>query len=221
MRDKKIKNHTRLERIQEILRAQGLDGLLVTAMKNIRYLTGFTGSSGFALITPEKTFFYTDFRYKEQAEEEVKGWEIGMGRLRRIDTLERLTKKLGVKSLGFETSLSYGFFELLQGMGLLLAPQRDLIERLRTIKDAEEMASIRRAVERAETAFLKLLPKIREGITEKAIALRLEDGLLKAGCRSLPFDIIVASGRHSSMPHAKPTDKKLEKGDFVIIDWGG
>ncbi|NTU42413.1 MAG: aminopeptidase P family protein [Nitrospirales bacterium] len=207
--------------MREVLEKEGLDGLLVTSIKNVRYLTGFTGSSGFALITPKRGLFYTDFRYKEQAGEEVRGWEIGLEKRGRVETLKALFRKLGIKTLGFESSVTYGFYALLQGSSAELSPKSELIERLRMIKDAEEMAAIRTAVDRAEKAFLKILPRIKEGVTEKAISLRLEDALLKGGCRTMPFDIIVASGRHSSMPHAKPTDKKLEKGDFVIIDWGG
>jgi Xaa-Pro aminopeptidase len=96
-----------------------------------------------------------------------------------------------------------------------------LIERLREIKDAIEINLIKEAVRRAETAFLKVKPYIRQGIRERAIALRFEEILKKNGCRHIPFDVIVASGPNSAMPHAKPTERKLNKSDLIIIDWGG
>ncbi|NIR13308.1 MAG: M24 family metallopeptidase, partial [Desulfobacterales bacterium] len=88
-------------------------------------------------------------------------------------------------------------------------------------KEATELAAIRRAVKRAEEAFLEVKPRIRAGVTENSIALRLEERLRRKGCRRIPFDIIVASGPNSSLPHAKPTGRRLKPGDLVTIDWGG
>jgi Xaa-Pro aminopeptidase len=215
-----MSNRTKTD-IAKLISSKRLDGFLVSNIKNIRYLTGFTGSSGFALISGDKRFFFTDFRYKEQASSEVEGWEIGIEKGGRINIIRNTLKKLNVKRLGFEASVSYEFYELLKKLPVSVAPQKNLIEKLRRIKNEEEINLIKKAVERAEKAFLKVKPKIRPGIREREIALRIEAELKKGGCRSLPFDIIVASGKNSAMPHGKPSDKKIEKGDFVIIDWGG
>lgn len=207
--------------IQKVLGRKGLDAFLVSSLKNVRYLTGFTGSSGFVIITKEICFFFTDFRYKEQSEAEVSGCPIGIEKGKRVDTIRSFVRKTKIRNLGFESSVSYEFYELMKVLPLKLAPQKILVERFRTIKDKDEIESIKIAVQRAEDAFLKVKPRIRPGVSEGAVALMLEEQLKKAGCKSIPFDIIVASGKNSAMPHAKPTGKKIEKGDFVIIDWGG
>ncbi|MFZ5996290.1 MAG: M24 family metallopeptidase [Nitrospirota bacterium] len=212
---------SRLQHVQRLLTRKKIDALYVGAIKNVRYLTGFTGSSGFVLISRDRGVFVTDFRYQEQAGNEVKGYEIEIERGKRIKVLQALLKKLGAKRLGFETSLSYEFYALLKTLPLVLSPQSNLIENLRKVKDAEEVAAIREAVRRAEEAFLAVKPRIKAGVRERDIALRLEEQLKKTGCRSIPFDIIVASGNNASMPHARATEKKIAKGDFVIIDWGG
>jgi Xaa-Pro aminopeptidase len=207
--------------IQRIIGLKRLDGLLITNMKNIRYLTGFTGSSGFAIITRDRGLFFTDFRYEEQSKREVKGFEIVIEKGKRIKLISSFVKKLDIKKLGFEKSISYQFYELLKAVPSTLLPQKNLVEDMRKVKSDEEIESIKEAVRRAEGAFLKIKPRIKTGVKEMEIALRLEMQLKKAGCRNIPFDIIVASGKNSSMPHARPTEKKIEKGDFVIIDWGG
>jgi Xaa-Pro aminopeptidase len=211
----------RIKSVQDILRKKRIDALYVSAIKNVRYLTGFTGSSGFAMITKDRGLFFTDFRYKEQAAAEVKGCETGDEKGNRISLLLRLVKSLGIKRLGFETSLSYEFYSLLKGLPVTLEPTPNMIENFRKVKDETEISAIRGAVKRAEAAFLKVKPFIKVGARERAISLRLEEQLKREGCKSLPFDIIVASGENSSKPHAQPTERKIGKGDFVIIDWGG
>jgi Xaa-Pro aminopeptidase len=207
--------------VQQFIKSKKINGFLVTNIKNIRYLTGFTGSSGLVLITGNIRLFFTDFRYKEQAASEVSGFEVELEKGKRMDTLRRFMKKLAIRSLCFEKSASYEFYENLKKLHVRLMPQKDFIENMRKIKDTEEIECIKKAVQRAERAFTKIKPKIRVGIKEKEIALWLEWQLKKEGCRRVPFDIIVASGKNASMPHASPTEKRIQKGDFVIIDWGG
>ncbi|RJQ39833.1 MAG: aminopeptidase P family protein [Nitrospiraceae bacterium] len=200
---------------------KGIDGFLVTDINNVRYFTGFSGSSGFLLITRTANFFVTDFRYKEQAGCEVKGWDIVIEKEKRAKTVSALAKKLGIKKVGFESSVSYGFFDALSKKGIVLKPFKDFIERLRAVKEEREKALIKEAVRRAESAFLAVKPYIRTGAKEKRLAVMLEENLKREGCKCVPFDIIIASGRNSSMPHARPSEKKLEAGDLVVIDWGG
>ena len=211
----------RVARIGEALQKKRLDGFLVTDMHNVRYLTGFTGSSGFALITKKECILVTDFRYKEQSEKETRGWDIIIEKGSRIDLFRDLCKKTGIKKLGFESSVSYEFYTKLLYKRVRLISGGGLIESIRETKDDIEIQSIKEAVRRGEAAFLDVKPHIRHGISERAIALRLEERLKKNGCMQIPFDIIVASGPNSAMPHAKPTERKLQKGDLVIIDWGG
>ncbi len=207
--------------IQRIIRLKGMDGFLITDIKNVRYISGFTGSSGFVIVTRDKCLFYADFRYKEQAHREVKDFEIGIEKGKRINLIQNIVKRLGIKILGFEKSASYEFYELLKKLPATLMPKKNIMEDLRKIKNEQEINSIKEAVKRAEKAFLNVKPRIKAGVKEREIALRLEAELRKAGCRSIPFNVIIASGKNASMPHARPTEKKIEKGDFVIIDWGG
>jgi Xaa-Pro aminopeptidase len=132
-----------------------------------------------------------------------------------------MISKLGIRTLGFESGVSYEFFQGLSRCGARLHPLKDIVEALRAIKDHGEIHSVREAVRRAEEAFLDVKPFIRPGRREREIALMLEARLKKRGCNRLPFDIIVASGVNSAMPHAKASDKKLSSGELVVIDWGG
>lgn len=209
------------EKVQKIIGHFGVDGFIITNIKNIRYLSNFTGSSALIFLTKDKGFFFTDFRYKEQAYKEVSDYEIIIENGKRMKLLEGLVKKQKIKKLGFESTASYQFYEDLKGLSITLQPMYRIIENLRMIKNEDEISKIREAIRRAEKAFLMTKPFIRLGKTEREIALKMEENLKKQGCRSIPFDIIVASGKNSALPHAKPTEKKIEKGDFIIIDWGG
>lgn len=212
---------SRLAALRKTLKRKKIPALLVTDITNIRYLTGFSGSSGFLFITDKESCFITDFRYREQSEHEVREWAIVIEKEKRIDTIKNLCRKTGTRTLGFEDSASFALYRQLSRQGLSLIPAEQLIEKLRMIKAPPEIDLIKLAVERAESAWRDVKPFIRIGARERDIAARLGDRLRKVGCRNIPFEIIVASGRHSALPHAKPTDKKLQRGDFVIIDWGG
>ena len=148
-------------------------------------------------------------------------WERIIEKGDRFKIIRRLVASLGIRTLGFETTAPYEFFEGLSGCGARLIPFRGIIERLREIKDPEEIMLIREAVRRAEHAFRSVRPYLRPGRTESGIALMLEESLKKTGCNRIPFDIIVASGDNSAMPHARTTLRKLCAGDLVVVDWGG
>ena len=216
-----MKHFNRIQGLKGVMRSRKVDALLVTNIRNIRYLTGFTGSSAFVVVTEGRSFFFTDFRYKEQAESEVQHCELKQEKGKRIGLINNLVKRLGTKVLGFESSVSFDFYQSLRKLSVELFPLDGTVEKLRLVKDSDELENIQEAIRRAEESFVAIKPYIKPGVTERAIALRLENELKRRGCKRIPFDIIVASGKHSSMPHAGQTDKKLERGDFVIIDWGG
>jgi len=212
---------SRLQNVRIFIRRSPCEGLLLTNLDNIRYLCGFTGSSGLLLITGKKTFFITDFRYKEQAHKELKEGDIIIAKGDVIKTIKTLTRKTAIRMLGLEASLPYVLFHKLSKSGLRVRPYEGIVERLRAVKDAFELQKIKEAIQRAEAAFLRVRPHIKHGVRERTIALRLEEILKKNGCRHIPFDIIVASGPHAAMPHARPTERKFTSGDFIIVDWGG
>ncbi len=211
----------RVQAITDTLVSKGVDGFLVSDLKNVRYLSGFSGSSGCLLISTKENIFFTDFRYEEQATKEVRGFDILIEKEERPKLVIKKARSIGIKILGFETTVSYAFYRSLLKKGIRVKAVSNVVEDMRKIKDRVELKFISQAVERAQRAFIWIKPYIKKGVSEKQIASRLEENLKKAGCGPLPFDIIVASGPNSSMPHAKPTDKKINAGDLVVVDWGG
>lgn len=200
----------------------GIDGFLITDLINVRYLSGFTGSSGFIVITKSDSIFATDFRYEEQAKAEVKGFKFRFQRTERSNEIKKIAEDNGIKKLGFEDhNVSYAFFKKLLRKGIRVKAVAGSVESLRLIKSDEEMSCIITAVRRAENAFRKLQPSIKPGITELKLALKFEGLLKKEGCKKLPFEVIVASGSMSALPHAKPSNKIIKKGDLIVFDWGG
>lgn len=200
----------------------GVDAILITDLVNVRYLTGFTGTAGYLIISSKHALFVTDFRYKEQAYDEVKGFKIRIERSERSSEIEKIIDTYRIKTLGFEDhNVSYAFYKKLSKKKLKLKSLTNVTESLRIVKTPEEISLIKTAVKRAEAAFRKLQPFIIPGITEEKLALKLEELLRREGCKILPFGVIVASGFMSALPHAKPTSKVLKKGDLVIFDWGG
>ena len=197
-------------------------GILITDLINVRYVTGFTGSSGYCIISDNDALFITDFRYEEQAKTEVKGFKILIENSERTGEIKKYCDRYKIGTLGFEDhNVNFSFYKKLVEKKVKLKPLTNFIEQFRVTKSKQELSFIRIAVKRAESAFRKLQPLIRSGITEKKLALKLE-GLLKSeGCKTLPFEVIVASGPTSALPHAQPTERKLRGGDLVVIDWGG
>jgi len=211
----------RVRVIADALESKGIDGILISQIINVRYVTGFNGSSGCVLLTKKDKVFSTDSRYEEQAKQETKGFDILIEKEERPTEIIERAKALGIKTLGFESAASYNFYRALLRKGIKIKAVSNFIEDLRKIKDADELVMIRKAIARAEKAFLRVKEAIRPGFTERQIALRLEESLKKEGCYSIPFDIIVASGANSALPHARPTEKKIKPGDLVVVDWGG
>lgn len=213
------KYRRRLEKVFERIKTDS-NAFLITNLKNIRYLTGFNGSFAVALLTKEVCYLLVDFRYIEQAKKEAKA-EILEFRDSWLKEIKKIIHKEKIKKLSFEVSCSYETFsKLSETRGIKLFPKRYVIETLRAIKDREEIEFIRKAVKIAEKAFLNIKANIKEGVSERSIAMLLEQEMKKLGSEQLPFPPIVASGNNSSMPHWRNSGKLLKRGDFVIIDWG-
>lgn len=208
--------------LRKRLHELNIDGILITDLDNLKYITEFTGSSGFLIITKKDAIFATDFRYKEQAGQEVKGFRIIAETKDRIETIKEITNKYKIKRLGFEDhSVSYRTYRKLLKHKIKLKALSHILEDLRLIKSRKEISYIKTAIHRAESAFKNLLPFIKVGVTEQGLAIKLEALLKEEGCKTIPFGVIVASGLMSALPHARPTNKKLKKGDIVLFDWGG
>jgi len=200
----------------------GIDGILITDINNLRYITGFTGSSGFLITTEKHPIFVTDFRYEEQAKKEIKGFKIRIEAGEKTKIIKEILNEYGIKKLGFEDhSISYSIYKKLLRHKIKLKALTDTIENLRMIKSMKELFYIKKAIQRAESAFKRLLPFIEVGVTEQRLAMILEGLLKEKGCKTLPFGVIVASGSMSAFPHARPTNRKLKSGDLILFDWGG
>ncbi|MBF0540298.1 MAG: aminopeptidase P family protein [Nitrospirae bacterium] len=210
----------RIIKLKESLRKKRITAFLILNLRNIYYFTGFTGSNGYLLISNKGDFFFTDFRYKEQSERQISSdLEIIICRGDCIKNISEFLKKKGIKKLSIEDSITYRTYNRLSKT-FSLNPQKDIVEQVRILKDDTELIHIKQAVKRAETAFNEIKGWIKEGAAEKSIAKRLDDAIRNTGAKSPAFDTIVASGNNSALPHAVPSQKKIQSGDLVVIDWG-
>lgn len=202
-----------------------LDGLLVTSLPNIRYLTGFTGSNALFLLTPRESLFLTDFRYATQVAEEVGG----DARIRiESNSLwtglwNHLAERPGTAAFGFESAhlIHRDFQRLLEdGARWTWRPTADMVEGLRARKEPGEVEKIRLAGVIATSALERTLPEIRPGMSETEVAGVLEHHLRNAGSDGFPFGTIVASGPRTALPHARAGTRPIARGDFVLLDFG-
>ena len=216
----------RFDAIAAALPQYGLDGILLTGAPNRFYATGFPGDgeSGVVLVTTKGNFFFTDSRYIEAAEAQVDNAAIGLVDREKgyIAWLNEALELSGAKTVGFEedrmTVADYRVYSERLNCGFKSAAA--LMRRLRQSKDEQEIRCMIRAQRIAEEAFRRLLPEIRPGVTERQLAAKLQYLAISAGAEKMSFDTIVASGPNSSMPHAVPTNRAVQEGDFITFDFG-
>jgi len=215
----------RLEKLRHELAEAKLDAILVSQGENRRYLSGFTGSAGFLLISDGRAILATDFRYVEQAQSQAPDFEISQIQGELPVWFPDLASSLNVKRIGFEANdLSFSTFQKLVRMkgdkSIEFVPTEEMVESLRAIKDDKELELITKAVELADDAFEEIAPKICPGMKEKEVAWEIERFLREKGSESVPFDLIVASGPNSALPHATPSERSILDGEPVVIDIG-
>lgn len=212
-----MKSDTRVNRLLELMIGEGCDGLLVTDPANIFYLSGFSGD-GTLLVTENQQYLITDPRFTEQAGQESPEFVIqGLP----TDGWVSLTQNLN--RVGFESGyVTYrGFQTWFKTLGDKLFPCNPLVEQLRLIKEETELEKIRTAVRIGDDVFQDILPEIRPGTSERHLGMMIDHRLRVRGCEKEAFDTIVVSGKRSSLPHGRPSDKILEVGDVVTFDFGG
>ncbi|MGO3116464.1 M24 family metallopeptidase [Enterococcus pseudoavium] len=212
----------RIEKLRALMKKEVIDGYLVTSSANLRYLTNFTGTAGMAFITLDQAFFITDFRYTEQASEQVQGMTILQHQGDIVGEIIKLMDKESVNVLGFEdafmTYAEYSIFE--EVIDAELAPASGLIEKLREQKDEGEIAIIQKACAIADEGFEHVLKMIRPGMTEIEVANQLDFFMRSLGATGTSFDTIVASGARSALPHGVASEKMIEQGDLITLDFG-
>jgi Xaa-Pro aminopeptidase len=212
----------RINRIKRVLREDHLDGILITSLENVHYLSGFTGSDAALVMTETKGYFLSDSRYTTQAREEVSGFEL-IEYKKKTEGLSDLMNDLGLRGVGFEAqNLTYGAHKELaeKVSGGELLPLDERIKNIRAVKDDEEIGSIKKTIDIASKSLRENIGRIKPGTRESEIALELEFSMRRNGADGISFDTIVASGDRSALPHGKPSEKTIHKGDFVIIDFG-
>ncbi|GAE04547.1 3-oxoacyl-[acyl-carrier protein] reductase [Paenibacillus sp. JCM 10914] len=197
-------SNKRVAKLRDKLESKGLSAILVASPINRRYLTGFTGSAGYVLITPEQSYLLTDFRYMTQAPQQAVGFHVVEHAPKVMDTVKELLGAELITSLGFEQDhVTYGVFSAYseQLAPIHLVPVSGMIEELRIIKDADELAIMQRAADLADETFSHVLTILQTGKTEREIDLEMEMFMRKRGATSSSFDTIVASGERSALPH--------------------
>ena len=210
----------RAERVLDALAERELDALLVTNLVNLRWLTGFTGSNGLAVLGSGLRRFVTDFRYLTQADAEVgAAWEHEIA----TDLFERAVGGLPA-CVGFDDAhVSVREHERLLELvpdGVELVGAGGLIEELRLVKDPEEIDKVRAAARLADAALTEVLEAGIVGRTEREIALDLEFAMRRRGAQGASFPPIVAAAAHGALPHAQPREVPIPEGTLVVIDWG-
>jgi Xaa-Pro aminopeptidase len=216
----------RAERLTGLLADAGVDVLLVSDLVNVRYLTGYTGSNGLALFGPDTRTFITDFRYVEQAAEEVDDSfdrVIAEAPKELIDLVADVLLP-GELRAGFEADhVSVHQHEQLRELlpdRVELVGTSGLVEGMRAVKEPGEIARIKGASALADASFERLLREGLIGRTEREVALALDHDMRTRGAARPSFDTIVAAGPHGALPHAQPRDAPIKRGDMVVIDWG-
>ena len=209
----------------EALTSAHVDGLLVTSPANIRYLTGFSGSSALLFVTPRDTLLITDFRYQTQVRDEV--GDLAQVTIESQSLWNGLWQKLaqlqGVQVAGFESAhlIHRDFLRLMEaGSRWQWRPTLDLVEALRERKDEDEVALISQAADIAVGALMRTLAAVRPGLSELEVAGILAKALRDEGSEGFPFPSIVATGPRSALPHARASSAIVREGDFLLLDFG-
>lgn len=207
--------------------AEGINAYYVTDPFNLRYISGFTGTSGTALITSNHAYFITDFRYREQAKTQCIGFEVviaggSAAHSSPLRFVQSVVMEENIAQLGYEEEFMTvaKFDELEDIVSARLIPASGMIEALRQIKDESEIATIQRACEIADAAFDHILGYIKVGMSEIQVANELDFFMRSQGASGVSFETIVASGYRSAMPHGVASDKIIEDGDIVTMDYG-
>ncbi len=216
-------NPTRLGQLHSVLESHRLDACLLLSLPNMRWLCGFTGTDGALLVTRDQTLFLTDSRYATQAEEQVTADRVVVYR-QKLEGIADILGETGVKRCGFEAgAMTFSQWrklsDRLEPVCELVGLEDDL-ERLRAVKSADEVAGLRAVAALHREAFSAIEKMLRPGVREKDIALELELALRRLGAEEKSFDFIVASGPRGAMPHGVASDRCLQAGELVTIDFG-
>jgi Xaa-Pro aminopeptidase len=217
----------RLAKLRFELVKNEVDGILISQPKNRFYLSGFNGSDGYLLITAKDTIIATDFRYVEQVKRQCPDYTLFEIKGKMADWFPELINGLNIKRMGFESGATT-FAQYTQiseiineaKLPLELVPLENVVERLRTFKEPEEIDFIQKAAEIGDRAFDYVAGRLKTGMTEKEIAWALEKHMRENGSGSMPFEIIVGAGPNGALPHAQPSNRPVAAHEPIVIDIG-
>ena len=213
----------RLDLLKNHFHLNGLDGIYVTNLTNIRYLTGFTGSAGSLLILDNKQYFFTDGRYIEQSKNQVKNATIiitGSAHYSEIKFKNLLNDNM---TIGFESDyVSVNLFSKFKQQlnKIKWVSTSGIIEKIAAVKDRLEIESLQTAIDITDEVFLQIIPDLKEGAVEKEIAAKISYLFKMNGAEGDSYEPIIGSGYLGALPHARPSSKQFERGDFVVMDFG-
>ena len=218
----------RLESLRKRMAEKDLDAIIISTPENRRYLSGFTGSAGYLLVSADHAILATDFRYIEQAGKQSPDF-----RVIKVDNdwswFSEILEAHGMRRIGFEShhmtvatyrQVTESVQELPSGDRPSIVATTGTVEALRRVKELEELAHLQSAIDVADATMEAITPTIQAGETERELAWRLEKQMRELGADSLSFDTIVAAGSNGAMPHHRPSDKAIAPGEPIVIDMG-
>ena len=219
----------RIQRIRDEIRSTNADAFLLfnhelSGQPGTRYLSGFSGTESVLLIGEKEKSIFTDGRYLSQTKEECGDFELMPTRWASFwEDFEKICRKLNLKKLVVDPARTgYGSIlklnEKLKDVSVTGA--ENILQKIRAVKDETELLQIKKAANIAMEAFEEFLPSVKEGITEKELAVKLETSIREKGAEKISFDLIVVSGNNGAKPHGKPSDKKITKGELITFDFG-
>ena len=217
-----LKNN-RINQLKDKLASIGLEGMYVTNLTNIRYLTGFTGSAGSVLVLENENHFFTDGRYIEQSKEQIKNCTVhivGSAHYQAIASLNLIANhtKVGIEGNFISVNLFDNIMKIMPTVKWKKID--DIIGVIAAVKDQEEIDALKTAIEITDEAFKQIIPDLKEGAIEREISAKISYIFKQLGAEGDSYESIIASGYLGALPHARPTEKSFEKGDFVVMDFG-
>ncbi len=208
------------EKVKALLEDKNLDALLIMSDYNRRYLTGFTGSSGAVIITKDEKYLISDFRYNAQGREQAKDFEFVLQDKGLLDFIMEFLESKAIESVGFEGEhVNFNTFDRLDSTFDLI-PLTGEIEKIRMFKTPEEVDLVKRACSIADETYEYILKYIKPGMSELEVKNEIENYMRKLGAEGSSFDIIVASGWRGALPHGTASEKNIESGEMVTLDFG-
>lgn len=208
------------EKLNQLLESNNLDALLIMSPYNRRYVSGFSGSSGAVIYTKNEKFLISDFRYKNQAPKESLDFEFVLQDKGLIPFVVEFIKDKGLKTVGFESEhVNYNIYESLKNE-FDLVPLTGEVEKIRMVKTPDEIEKIKKACEIVDESYMHILKFVKSGMTELEVRNELEYKMAQLGSEKPSFDTIVASGYRGALPHGAASNKVIERGEMVTLDFG-